>query len=296
MRINRDRKFLQLLAKAAYQELRRRHIGKPFRLAHKVSILSTNTNGWVSSLGSFVGYKCSADVWIDRFTGYSTRKVYYALYSEDNRGLADIAKLVRGEFGNPLNIYMKDLDQEIDYTCLRKRLSKIRFGRPVYERYRDGSQYYYGIYEYDRTGLQKNEFNRLVERIADFFQSIARMSADEVDTHDYDNYKGTENRQSVVRHIQRERKSHAATLCKQRDNFICQVCRFDFAKKYGSLGEDFAEAHHIVPLGKNKTIRSTMVDDLITVCANCHRMLHRMNGTKNDIKALRRIVSPKNGR
>jgi hypothetical protein len=34
---------------------------------------------------------------------------------------------------------------------------------------------------------------------------------------------------------------------------------------------------------------------LITVCANCHRMLHRMNGVPTDIPKLRRMVNKQRG-
>ncbi len=93
--------------------------------------------------------------------------------------------------------------------------------------------------------------------------------------------------------MQRERKSHLVTLRKQLDNFVCQICGFDYRKKYGKLGDDFAEAHHIVPLAKNDKQRITTVDDLITVCANCHRMLHRMRGEAGDVQKLRRIIKKK---
>ena len=30
----------------------------------------------------------------------------------------------------------------------------------------------------------------------------------------------------------------------------CQICNFDFEKKYGVLGKDYIEVHHIVPVSK----------------------------------------------
>jgi predicted HNH restriction endonuclease len=44
-------------------------------------------------------------------------------------------------------------------------------------------------------------------------------------------------------------------------------------------------------LGRNDRVRSTTVEDLITVCSNCHRMLHRMSsGGFQDIVRLKQIV------
>lgn len=55
----------------------------------------------------------------------------------------------------------------------------------------------------------------------------------------------------------------------------CQVCGFDFAKAYGSLGEGYIECHHDVPVSDLRSGSRTHVRDLAPVCANCHRMLHR---------------------
>jgi predicted HNH restriction endonuclease len=60
---------------------------------------------------------------------------------------------------------------------------------------------------------------------------------------------------------------------------------------YGKLGRTFAEAHHRVPLSQLKGKVLTELKDLVTVCSNCHRMLHRMDGKTNDLKKLRAIVS-----
>jgi 5-methylcytosine-specific restriction protein A len=53
-----------------------------------------------------------------------------------------------------------------------------------------------------------------------------------------------------------------------------EVCGFDFARTYGSLGAGFIEAHHILPLAEVGT-GTTKLADLAPVCSNCHRMLHR---------------------
>jgi len=56
----------------------------------------------------------------------------------------------------------------------------------------------------------------------------------------------------------------------------CAVCKIDFGERYGSWGEGFIEVHHVNPLANNG--REQDVDpatDLIPVCPNCHRMLHR---------------------
>ncbi|KXP13892.1 HNH endonuclease [Tsukamurella pseudospumae] len=55
---------------------------------------------------------------------------------------------------------------------------------------------------------------------------------------------------------------------------FCEVCSFDFGKVYGEHGEGYAEVHHRVPLHVTDEVVNGL-DELIVLCANCHRMIHR---------------------
>lgn len=56
----------------------------------------------------------------------------------------------------------------------------------------------------------------------------------------------------------------------------CIACGLDFSEMYGSLGSDYIEVHHRIPVSDmGASYRLNPVEDLITVCANCHAMLHR---------------------
>ena len=56
----------------------------------------------------------------------------------------------------------------------------------------------------------------------------------------------------------------------------CYVCDFNFENTYGEIGKDFIEVHHRVPLySKDEVVNVNPETDLICVCSNCHRMLHR---------------------
>lgn len=78
-----------------------------------------------------------------------------------------------------------------------------------------------------------------------------------------------------------ERNPVARRECIEIFGYKCQVCRMDFEKKYGSIGRGYIHVHHIVPLSKiGKGYQVNPKTDLITVCANCHAMLHRKVGGK----------------
>jgi hypothetical protein len=47
----------------------------------------------------------------------------------------------------------------------------------------------------------------------------------------------------------------------------CEVCGFDFERRYGLVGRGFIECHHVTPLAETDEIETTL-DDLTVVCAN----------------------------
>lgn len=81
-------------------------------------------------------------------------------------------------------------------------------------------------------------------------------------------------------HLSRERN---VTLIKKKKEYAlkthgklaCELCEFDYTKMYGEAGIGFIECHHITPLNQLTEATSTKLADLMLVCANCHRMLHR---------------------
>jgi hypothetical protein len=285
-----DKNYLKDFAKKVLVEIKDQQISKPFIPVRRVKVNEVRSDGWAVELGTLRGYACSVEVWFDKFASHGERKLYYVLYSRKPEGIKEIATLSRQQMGKPIQLSLKDWADDNQYVHLKKRFTRKEFGVPVFETYAENKEYFYGIYEFEKFGLQRNETKRLISRVADFVDTINETLQLDKLKQDADVYKGVENRKAVKRHLQRERKSHLVTLRKQLDNFVCQICGFDYRRKYGKLGDEFAEAHHVMPLGKNEKQRTTTVDDLITVCANCHRILHRMNGTANDIPRLRRII------
>lgn len=71
--------------------------------------------------------------------------------------------------------------------------------------------------------------------------------------------------------IQRKREQVQAEL----GRLACEACDFEFADRYGNLGQGFIEVHHRKPVATLEPGDKTRLEDLALVCANCHRMLHR---------------------
>lgn len=77
-------------------------------------------------------------------------------------------------------------------------------------------------------------------------------------------------------HLVAERSSGLVREFKKRlSNPCCEVCGFDFNQTYGELGRGYIEAHHVVPLSMREKEKVTSLKDLVPVCSNCRRMLHR---------------------
>jgi hypothetical protein len=55
----------------------------------------------------------------------------------------------------------------------------------------------------------------------------------------------------------------------------CMACGFSFGATYGEIGEGHAEIHHLVPVATAGLRTVDPREDLVVLCANCHRMAHR---------------------
>jgi 5-methylcytosine-specific restriction enzyme A len=75
---------------------------------------------------------------------------------------------------------------------------------------------------------------------------------------------------------------------------ICSICGFDFEETYGDIGSGFIEVHHCRPLHLYNGPREVNPrTDLIVVCSNCHRMIHRNIDNVIEPLQLKQIISNK---
>ena len=70
----------------------------------------------------------------------------------------------------------------------------------------------------------------------------------------------------------------------------CMGCRFSFQEAYGAAGAGYIEVHHVVPLAEHGVRETDPATDLIVLCANCHRIVHRKRGLCLSLEGLRAIV------
>ncbi|WP_175017274.1 HNH endonuclease [Burkholderia aenigmatica] len=88
----------------------------------------------------------------------------------------------------------------------------------------------------------------------------------------------------LAHHLKRERASSLAKAKKSQfirlhGKLVCQHCNFDPVSHYGTeLAEACIEVHHsVTPVADmRKEGHKSTLDDLQCLCANCHRLIHRI--------------------
>jgi 5-methylcytosine-specific restriction enzyme A len=88
-----------------------------------------------------------------------------------------------------------------------------------------------------------------------------------------------------------ERSSKIRNTAIRIHGTICQGCGFDFEKTYGEIGRGYIEVHHVKPLYKGEgAVKPDATTDLICVCPNCHRMIHRRKDAVLSLKQLQNLL------
>lgn len=129
---------------------------------------------------------------------------------------------------------------------------------------------------------QYHDKPELVHQLAESIRSSLLDKPDEesaIDAANDQEAEFPEGRYLYRMHVMRERNQKATKAAKQeaakRGDLKCSVCGFDFSRVYGDLGRGFIECHHTKPISEYRKGDTTRTEDLVLVCSNCHRMLHR---------------------
>lgn len=284
-----DRSWLLETAQKIAEELRVRRDGTGIRIRRPKKAQTSDTDGWLAVIGNLGKGRPGIEIWLDRYTGYPKRKYYVGFQSGDRKA---IQKLVH--CSKALLPVRELTDKDFTKTAFKKLKAKLpqeEFNQPVFESYVTSGNHFFGLFDFTQESVgtvAKSLIESAIAFILDVANSLPVSKAEaakrKIDAQN-------EPKKWVKAHLRRERSRLLALACKRRDHYKCQVCEMTFSAVYGKeLGDEFAEAHHIKPLAGAPKKAKTKLDDLKTVCSNCHRMLHRMNNEPGDLKRLRSIV------
>jgi 5-methylcytosine-specific restriction endonuclease McrA len=289
----RDRSTLLKASHILRDELEARSQGGEFRPRRKLKAGRSYTDGWFVTLGTTSSAKLNLELWLDRYAGTETRRFYFGLHTSRPENMTFLINRLPSHLHPVRKIYDSDYEKVSPGVWLLKRhLRRREFNKPLYddyEHYEEGR--FYGVYASNEASNTR-KLRRIVSHAADFFSEVMWLLPKRSKlTSNVLVYPQVE-RQVVRKHLVRERSSELAKACKRRDGFRCQVCKMTFAEVYGEdLGAEFAEAHHLKPLRRIRPNEKTRLEDLVTVCANCHRMLHLMRGREHDLEELKHIIA-----
>lgn len=284
----KDKRRLLAAARMLAARLKLSDHGAAMRIRVPARGSKRQTDGWRVVIGDLGKNQPRLELWLDRFTGYTQPKFWACFYSENLKKLAKITKRISRQLWPVRTITVKDTSYA-KFFALTKRLDHSALAKPILEKY--SGQAFFGIYD-PAPRASDMATNRFCNRAAAFFIQVAEsLPQAKGQTIERTDFPRCEDRKLVKAHLWRERSGYLALQCKERDNFRCRVCKKTFGRFYGEkLGNACAEAHHLKPLAQQGNKVRTEPTDLITVCANCHRALHRMNGEVGDVAKLSFIV------
>ncbi len=126
--------------------------------------------------------------------------------------------------------------------------------------------------DYDDFGKHKDHRGR-----HDTTPSLEQTIRDDLaayNTEEEEPFVEGEQRSRYITYYERNPKARTAAI---RDHGVtCMACGFRFEDVYGARGKDYIEVHHIRPVSESpETCATDPREDMIVVCANCHRMIHR---------------------
>jgi len=171
-----------------------------------------------------------------------------------------------GDFRNPNGVYMKMMNfRRFDPAYTGQ-------GRVGLTRGNKDEQVVWNEFAGDRPRLAKlaAAIRAAVERDAD---ELVELSIDD------EGMEAPEGRVLTRLHRVRERnqklvEQRKTKALREKGALTCEVCEFDYEKRYGKRGYGFIEAHHTRALASLPENGMTKLEDLALVCANCHRMIH----------------------
>jgi len=261
--------------------------GPGITIPKKIKVRATDTAGWSARVLYASDSGIRLECWYDQFMEEGTYSLAAVLSAKSKAMITYFSSLsidIRAE-----NLISDDTVEinSAGTTYYSGSQKKKRFTKLYGEHYQSDKMYA-GRYFFNIPNIRKSA---LADEVMGFLTVLLSGLSNSRDDHRaYTKVKAKEGRKKVVRHLRRERDGKAPREAKKRDGYQCKVCDLRFTDQYGDYGKEFAEAHHIVALASHKGEHDITEKSFITVCSNCHRMLHKMEGKSKDWSTLRAIV------
>lgn len=235
---------------------------------------------------------------------YLFRDDMSGFYLSLNQGVTGIERDYKADANNVLKIKSEEYRAKLGNISNNFTLSKIDLRRLDTTKTRlpklyESGNIYAKFYAADKIPSDNVLIADLLEMLK-IYETVTYNDTQESevakDEKEESSFKGYENLQKFRIHRRIERNNTLAKKVKENQGYVCKVCDINFEIKYGSLGKNFIEAHHLHPiaaLGEEK-IQLDIRTDFVVLCSNCHSMIHRLEDV-SDWQRLRTIVKSRNG-
>ena len=125
------------------------------------------------------------------------------------------------------------------------------------------------------------ELHKLASHISSFIKTEKNNESSSI-LPPLDDQEVEGNEGQILSRVHRYRERDASLVRKKKERFIaehgrlyCECCEFNFSEQYGEHGKGFIECHHTKPVSELNAGVTTKISDLVMLCSNCHRMIHR---------------------
>lgn len=203
----------------------------------------------------------------------------YKWYLQDNQQATcgEIKSKYYNEYGQldavPFNGIVKGLGKRILKYLNRFELTGVD-GRPTYwivvfEGWHETNQYSKGF-----IWKLRSELINAIEELGLFDETDIPLN-NELESIIYREGEA-EGKKTLYFTTKYERSQKNRSTAIRLHGLTCRICGFNFENTYGELGRNYIEVHHLKPLySLDEEVKIDCNTDLVCVCSNCHRMLHR---------------------
>lgn len=140
-------------------------------------------------------------------------------------------------------------------------------------------------------GMRLSKLNGNATRFDVQLIEEVRVTSDAQDTDDHPHQGSTEGRKRSYYGTRYERDPRNRKRALEIHGCVCRACGFDFGNFYGQRGVGYIEIHHTKPLVEESSeIYVDPQNDLIPLCANCHRIVHRFRDDVLSLDELKKLI------
>ena len=127
------------------------------------------------------------------------------------------------------------------------------------------------------------------EQIEDDLEAMSDSESDDV-------VSGSEGRGRFYVGFSRERDPKLREKAIKIHGLHCFVCNFNFEENYGDWGKGYIEVHHLKQISDydEEGEETDPATDLVPLCSNCHRMIHRKKKMMLSLDGLREYYNDGN--